>query len=211
MSFILDALKKSDKKRQVVVAPSLDTVHKSPAAAKGHSKRRLWIFLALLILLLSGGLLFWLLNPGQEMTLAEPLTKQKIIARPAESIARELAPSVKSVAKPAPIQKEVTTPAEPPPSIVEEQVTEIPVASSQGSPGRVYAIAELPGSIRGQLPEMHMSLHAFSQDDAAASLVRINDRMMREGAKLANRYLLEEITAEGAIFSYQGYRFLLPR
>jgi general secretion pathway protein B len=39
-------------------------------------------------------------------------------------------------------------------------------------------------------------------------LVGINDRMLREGASLGPDLVLEQITPDGMVLSYKGYRFL---
>ncbi len=216
MSFILDALKKSDQKRQVNATPGLNTVHAAPPVSKPRSKRWLWLGLALLVFLPVGGLFFWLgvstqqsapapvleSKPEQTRVQIEPQLKEQRITRPAASVPPQA--EAKPVAKP----KAFTPPPQSEPPGREEPNVETSAAST---PGRIYAITELPAAYRSRLPEMHMSLHAFRPNNPAASLVRINDRIMRQGAELAGRYLLEEITAEGVVFSSQGYRFLLPR
>lgn len=70
--------------------------------------------------------------------------------------------------------------------------------------------SDLPLAYRSQLPEMHMSVHAYSETSTAA-LIRVNNKMLRPGGYLADGVRLEEITRDGAIFSYAGQRFLLPR
>lgn len=61
MSYILDALNKSEQERKNRQAPSLETVH-SHVAQPAHSPRRWIIALALLLILNAGLLAFWLLN-----------------------------------------------------------------------------------------------------------------------------------------------------
>lgn len=205
MSFILDALKKSDKKRQENNAPSLDTVHEPTSVTR--PRRPFWIYLLVLILLLNVGLLLWFFAPGPRgivVGLEQVAQKQTVVATPvpvSTPVVRSLAVSqsqTQRLSKTPTIRNSspgVAAPVEPQPSASE----------------RIYAIAELPIALQRRLPEMHMSLHAYSKGSGTASLVRINEQIMREGARLADKYLLEEITADGATFRYDGYRFLLPR
>ncbi len=74
----------------------------------------------------------------------------------------------------------------------------------------VARMNELPLSFRSQLPDMHMSVHVYT-GSPQAGMIRLNETMLRPGDYLDNRLLLEEITPDGAVFSYQGQWFLLPR
>ena len=38
-------------------------------------------------------------------------------------------------------------------------------------------------------------------------MVGINDKLLREGATLPPGLMLEQITPEGMVFAYKGYRF----
>lgn len=55
---------------------------------------------------------------------------------------------------------------------------------------------------------MKIQLHSYSSK-SANSIVSINSRMMKEGESLAPGLKLEQITADGVILSYKGYRFRL--
>jgi hypothetical protein len=70
-------------------------------------------------------------------------------------------------------------------------------------------IRELPAHIQQQLPSFTMSVHGYTGDNN--SLIRLNNKIMRQGSTLDGRYRLEEITPDGAIFSYQGYWFKISR
>jgi hypothetical protein len=64
MSFILDALKKSDQERQRRAAPSIHTEH-STATEQPWERRRLWPYLVIPALLLNAGLFFWWQHPWE--------------------------------------------------------------------------------------------------------------------------------------------------
>ncbi len=55
-----------------------------------------------------------------------------------------------------------------------------------------------------------MDLHVFAADPAKRA-VFINGRRYTQGAQIAEGPVVEEITREGAVLSYRGRRFVLPR
>ena len=71
---------------------------------------------------------------------------------------------------------------------------------------RVITMGELPVSIREELPSMQISLHLHSTRPKN-SFVSINGRMLQEGEDVAPGIRLEQITPDGMIFGYKGYRF----
>ena len=71
---------------------------------------------------------------------------------------------------------------------------------------RVYALNQLPPSIRQGLPDLAMSLHYFT-DDPSQRLIRINGETLRQGEKTAGGLELEEVTPDGAVLEYRHYRF----
>jgi len=71
---------------------------------------------------------------------------------------------------------------------------------------KAIPLAELPVTIRQEIPAMTIQLHSYSSNPMN-SLVSINSRMMKEGESLMPGLRLEQITPDGVIFSYKGYRF----
>ena len=67
-------------------------------------------------------------------------------------------------------------------------------------------VAELPLPIQQELPAMAVQLHAYS-NNPLERLVSINSIRLREGGALTPDLKLEQITPDGMIFSYKGYRF----
>ncbi len=66
--------------------------------------------------------------------------------------------------------------------------------------------AELPLSVRKKLPQINISSHLYSIE-RKSRLVSINGRIMQEGYNLPDGLYLDEITRDGVILDYQGYRF----
>lgn len=65
---------------------------------------------------------------------------------------------------------------------------------------------DLPLSVRQDLPAMTISVHAYS-DNPAARLVGIDSRILREGDDVVAGLKLEQITPDGMILGFKGYRF----
>jgi general secretion pathway protein B len=67
-------------------------------------------------------------------------------------------------------------------------------------------MAELPPSVRQELPAMKITVHAYS-GDPGGRLVGMDNRILREGDFVVPGLELEEITPDGMILTYKGYRF----
>ena len=70
----------------------------------------------------------------------------------------------------------------------------------------VISMAELPPSVRQELPAMKISVHAYSSNPRAR-MVGVDYKILREGDYLVPGLKLEQITPDGMIFDYKGYRF----
>jgi general secretion pathway protein B len=70
----------------------------------------------------------------------------------------------------------------------------------------IQEYSQLPGSLRQQLPELSISLLFYSKQPERRR-VSVNGRMMREKDRLEKGLILEEITPDGVVFSYQGKKF----
>lgn len=70
--------------------------------------------------------------------------------------------------------------------------------------------AELPDSVRRQLPALNISGAVYSDAPPEWTLI-INDQLMGKGSQVAPDLRLEEISASSAIFSFRGQRFRVER
>ena len=68
------------------------------------------------------------------------------------------------------------------------------------------AMSELPVPIQQELPSISFSVHAYAPEPKGR-MIGINDRVLREGENVVPGLVLEEITPDGVIMSYKGYRF----
>jgi len=230
MSYILEALRKSDQLRRRGAAPTL-LLGPTQEAAPKRTKPLAYGLLALL-LLGAGIAIGWLrpwqtenvisvpadvvakpVPPGQSAAPAiEPKLEPKVASKPepgaekqASAPALPAAPAPKPAAATAQAQAGASGKAE---GAKEPQAT---LPAQESAPAVVAApavvnMAELPVSIQQQLPALSISVHAYS-GKPAERLVGINNRLLHEGEEVAPGLKLEQITPDGMIFAYRGYRF----
>jgi len=60
------------------------------------------------------------------------------------------------------------------------------------------------------LPELHLDVHVYGTK-AADRFVYVNTRKYHEGARLQEGPTVEHIRRDGVVLNYQGLRFILPR
>lgn len=209
MSYILDALKKSDQQRQRSAAPTLSS---APVAMEATKKPVYYGLFA--VLLLGAGVAIGWLHPWQPVPEAiyavEPV---RVLQQPA------VTPGYGS---PERVKKPVQVLPDPPPVLpaapkIEKPQTAVASARSgvaipvvpveRPADAAPRALTELPASIQQEIPAMTIQFHAYS-GVPANRLVSINSLMLHEGESLLPGLKLEQITVEGMIFSYKGYRFL---
>lgn len=224
MSFILDALRKSDAERQRTATPGLADVR----YATRRSRRNVWI--PVLVLVLLANMLFmglqWYRGAATPTPAAEPA------AAPAPAGAEPTPPGpapIRPLAReadanlPATERLAVTTPrtAPPPPAPVRSPPADTapveavePTLPRPKPASRIIEGEELPTAAdliaAGTLtmPSLNLDLHVYS-DAATGRFVIINGRKYREGAELTEGPRVETITPDGVILSNQGRRFAL--
>jgi general secretion pathway protein B len=233
MSFILDALKKSEIERQRQSIPGLIDV---PPAAK---RRRLpWWAVSLGVLLIVNVLVlaFLLLRSGtrpaapaqaaasSHAAAAElaPATAAPAAGSPAVGIVarqddRHFSPldNAPQYAPEIPVQNDSPAPAAAAPSDAQRSVRHVdPVLSENDAAADndevLPSVNELNLSGQQALPELHLDVHVFGTKPSER-FVYINMRKYHEGATLQEGPLLEHIRRDGAVLNFHGVRFLLPR
>jgi general secretion pathway protein B len=219
MSFILDALKKSEIERQRQSVPGLmDTRLR-------ERRNRLPIWATVLAVLLGINLL----------VLAFVLWPRSAPAPHASPVA---ATSPPAAADPAPPAAQHFSPLDPSPVYAPEipvPAAESPTTASLGAPAKVAAhaahrsdplLSEADGPSDNQeilpsiseinltgaqaLPELHLDVHVYSTKPADR-FIYINMRKYHEGAALQEGPTVERIRRDGVVLNYQGLKFLLPR
>ncbi len=205
MSFVLDALRKSEHERQRQLGPGIAEL---PAARP--QRRPPWALVAIVLLVvLNVAVLAVLLL--RDAPPAEPAGVPATATTTPAAIAPPVTPppatpALTSLTEVRPLLEEPQPPAEavaPPPA---PDPTLLPFSAAT-VPG--LRPAATPEDTAG-LPQLSMDLHVFS-DDPARRAVFINGRRYQRGGVLTEGPTLREITREGAILDYRGQRFLLPR
>ena len=219
MSFILDALRKSELERQRQSGPSIAEM---PIAR--DDRRMPWAMLAIGVLLAvnAGVLLYFMLRDDKPAIAAVETTAAPAAALPVATAPAAAAP-LPAPAQSAPVAEstladegtsiapEMPAASSPPPApdptlLPEPSVTYAPAPPSGNPP----SIDDLPAQATAGLPELSVDLHIYT-DDPAKRAVFINGRRYQRGGVLAEGPTVEEITRDGVVLSYHGQRFQLPR
>ncbi len=211
MSYILDALRKSDQQRQRGAAPTLLSAHASAVAPR---QTALFFYALLSLMLVGAGVAIGWLRPWQAehaapvaLLPAKPFEPAPIRALPVPAEV-EVKPQAQArlprAAPVAPHQAAAAASGKTVESIPERGVSKDAAAVTPAQ--TTIPLAELPVSLQQELPPMSISVHAYS-GRPADRLIGINGKLLREGDEVAPGLRLEEITPDGMILSYKEYRF----
>lgn len=204
MSFILDALKKSEAERQRQDAPGIANIPQSTDRRGG--KRWAWIIGGLLAVNLAV-LLGIVFRPADgPVTATTPAPSREPAAATREDAGRS--PPVTPPAS-APTNAAVAAPAE---TAVAEPAPASTAAPATPAPGAVSLPTFEALRAQGQLslPDMHIDIHVYS-GQPADRFVFVNMTKYRENSTLREGPTVVQITPEGVVLDYFGTRFLLPR
>ncbi len=94
-----------------------------------------------------------------------------------------------------------------PPSPPTAKLSPEPLPAETAKKSSVPTLADLPLDVQLQIPKMSFSVFVYSKKPADRMVI-IDGRTTREGQEVSAGLKLEEITQDGAIFSYKGRRFL---
>ena len=225
MSFILDALRKSETERQKAQVPGIGD---APMVVHQKHVPRWTVGL---IACLSAGLVvlgwFWLRDSGTDMGLAASSTQTTTSGAASSALtsggsAASSTPPAVPIAAMAPVARPDGEVRDL--SAEARQITVAPDPASAGSPtAQAAAVPATPEAFAapmltlaqyratgGALPELNLELHVYSPA-AAERFVFINSSKYVEGQPLAEGPLLGAITEDGAVLVHQGRSLLLPR
>ncbi len=214
MSFILDALKKSEADRQQQASGEFSSI---PTAGESAGPPR-WIWALGALLLLNVLVLVALATRSND--------DDRLVSVPDETLAEAPAPGEATVEQGFADRLRESRPA-PRPAVRDERpaaaaVEPTPVAArteprpgaggvaTASSPEALPTLTEIRLNDGVQLPDMNLDIHVYGES-AADRFVFIDMKKLQEGDTLETGASLEEITPDGVVMSYRGTRFVLPR
>jgi general secretion pathway protein B len=204
MSFILDALKKSENERQEQSSAEFSSV---PSSSGNRSPAR-WLWMLGILLLINFAVLIGILmKPSPTASAIKLESDAAVVENSSGSFEEQVAVAVdnQSTQTPAPSTVETesssVTPVPAMPVVKRTSNTSIAVIPTMDE-------LTLGGSL--QIAPMHLDIHVFSASPADR-FVFINMNKHREGSKTAEGPVVREIRADGVVLEHQGRVFLLPR
>ena len=234
MSYILDALKKSEQERGHGNVPDVQTVHSSSLNYR-NDRKAFWpyilIFAVMLNLLAIGYFIITRESPAK-MPQPVPETADRIQATtgntataftrqqpaaPVSMVKESIQPqssepssviTATTAGKSTPEAAQETEPAAKETTAVSDVVIQKPgpeTAAADNSE-EIIDFNELPESIKQQIPTITISAHVYSSNPLQRSIV-INNDFMEEGEYILDDLVLHEITRDGAVFDYRGTLF----
>lgn len=212
MSFILDALKKSEMERQQSNSTEFTAVPSNPAQ---RAFPRWLLVLGILLAVNLAVLLGLLLREDKPPTASAALPVRE------EAIAEALSPTT--------FQDQVAAARMNPPAKSNGDAITEPAAktATAESPGlQAVLISQNPSSVSAEqlyptiqevrvngnidIPDLHLDIHVFS-DTPADRFVFINMTKLREGSRMDEGPAVVEITPDGVVLRHLGKSFLVPR
>ncbi|MBI4826529.1 MAG: general secretion pathway protein GspB [Nitrospirae bacterium] len=219
MSFILDGLKKLEENRNRDAVPNLLTVHTPEFQIT--KKRPAWPYYILAVLLLNALLIsIWLgiWTPQKQAQVKEAeIKKEESAVNLKQPVPEGTAVNTAYTQKQDAIKKEniivnkdrkqidIEKASSVSPSLSEEK--DRTESNSRPEPSdKVVEFSELPLNIRQSLPDISISAHIYS-NNPPSRLVNINGSIIHEGDNITPELGVDEITMNGVILKYRGYRF----
>ena len=235
MSYILEALKKSDRERKQGEIPDLHSEHAlySGGGTKEH-KSSIWKWLVVSVVLVLAAVIFYSGMQRNSGVLLEKiaaledsvdqLQEQPVALIGSEPVLQEETARPLQLVTP-PVKESVAIAEEiPPPVIIEKTVIKaadlprkLQVGATPPPPVLVEKVAaesaeklpflqDLPASIQQVLPELKLAGHVYAAE-AASRMIIINNRICHEGDLIDKQLYLDQILWEGVVFRYQDIRF----
>lgn len=234
MSFILDALKKSETDRQRQSSPALFEVK----VAAPRRKFPAWAIGLAALLAVNVAVLGWVLlrqpaappaapvasgagapaaatttvtDPSRMVTLTMPAdAASTVTVSPNHAEAGVVAPSIAPPLAEEPLLSGNETPVPPNYDANDYAPAVTPAQASAAAAQRANSLPSRDEVLAqgAQLPELRLDLHVFAAKPADR-FVFINMRKLREGESLPEGVRVESITPHGAELSYRGRRFTL--
>lgn len=239
MSYILDALRKSERERSLGAVPDLETVQQERPALQ--RVRWPWLVGILLLLNVAIGVAFFLRPPatvvvaesGENPATAAVAPVPRDIAPPAVAPAPVTVPDVpRRVREPEVAGKDPLLPSTiemsppPPTSLAKVETMDVQPVANESTPTQAVSgmssdhaaepepvatdWTDMPVEFRARVSRPDIDVHVYSAQPARR-FVLIDLQKYREGESIDSGLEIETITQSGVIFSDQGTRFRVKR
>lgn len=186
MSYILDALKKSDQERQQQEGPTLQTIQR-PVRKTARAGRWALVVASLAILVAIAVVLsLWWYRPAPTVAPATAVPASQDSPGNAAAATADKTPAATN-------------------SSDEPEAGEMDYADN-ASP--TVAFGDLPDNIRNQVPALTFSFHVYSDKPESRTII-INNRRVREGDNVLQNLQLLEITPQGVVLQWKGHPFFI--
>ena len=210
MSYILEALKKLEEKRQLDTGPHhLSTRYSFPKKQKGYF---MWLYLIFIALLLNAGIFLWWAGPWQAKKSSSSggfEISGDATANRKDKVKKDTmneGPGTALLQTESVVEKDHQNDSRPKENGSVPLLQERPDAEKDAPGSKIIEMSELPLSIRQRLPDLSISGH-FYENNPSSRIITVGGRTLHEGASAAPGVKLERITPDGAVFSCDGYRF----
>jgi general secretion pathway protein B len=206
MSFILDALRKSENDRRDQAQPTLAA---TPQAAPAK-KRSIWPPILVVVLAINAVIFGTLVLTRDEQAPVATLPSSSPVP---DAPRVQAVPTVKTAPPPTidiPAPMPVPSPAKPQAKTQTTPAVAVKPKSSKTIQEGLPSINQLRSTGQVSVPNLRVDMHVYS-GDATKRFVFINMSKYREGDRLAEGPTIEEITTEGVIMVHEGQRFRLDR
>lgn len=235
MSYILDALRRSQAERERGLPPSVHTrAEVQPGILVPPPRRNgMWLVLLLLACLAValGAWRFWRpaaqVLPGATPPASAPSNESRL--------AQPVAATAPRAPEPLPAQEEPLRPLQPAPqpklqtravrdtaptrlARTEHVAPARPAPKAPAEPGEknaadttapVFAQADLPPAVQAQLPKLQLAGVTYSENPKFRMVI-VNGQVLHEGDLAAPGLQLERIEQGRTLWSFRGYRYALP-
>ena len=190
MSYILDALNKSEEEKQQHRTPSLNTIHQKPDRKRSQGPS--WTaILSLLILMNLVGLMIWLFFFSGS-------SSSPTLSRTQPEVGSSSGSTVSSRGSPSNVAPRVT------PSALTSSNSDTSQESPRVSLATPLESATVPDLINQEINAIRFSSHIYATD-ADLRMVVINGQQLKENARFGSALELSQITEDGVIIRYQNH------
>ncbi|MCP4272668.1 MAG: general secretion pathway protein GspB, partial [Gammaproteobacteria bacterium] len=237
MSYILEALRKSEQERNADKVPDLTTSHTHIHKEKKH--HYFWWIIGTVFVMINGLFLFYKMNEDsvstelatvaviedpQEITEDIPVTDRVSEKPQAENMSNAIQPEINLYTDTNRNESSVTDKNKSSDtnrnesfdtnhSSTEQQVQLAEIKPVEQKPSLIDSsmipdINALSYSIQQQLPEMEYTTHIHVKE--GGSFIIINGRSFGEGQQITQGLTIEQIQSDGIILDFKGRRFFMP-